>query len=58
MFRDSLDALEERLAPYGFLRANRGWDGADGGTLVLRSGERVPVSRRAGPAVRAALGLP
>ncbi len=65
--RESLDALETRLGPLGFLRASRGslvrrdaitaYDAADGGTLVLESGARVEVSRRAAPAVRAALGL-
>lgn len=65
--RDSLDALEARLAPLGFLRASRGalvrrdaiqaYDVGGGGTLVLESGERVPVSRRAAPVIRAALGL-
>ncbi len=65
--RESLDTLESRLGPLGFIRASRGalvrraaisaYDAADGGTLVLESGDRVPVSRRAAPAVRAALGL-
>lgn len=65
--RESLDALEARLAPLGFLRASRGalvrrdairaWDAAGGGTLVLDGGERVPVSRRAAPVIRAALGI-
>ena len=67
LIRESLDALEQRLAPFGFVRANRGvlvrkgaieaWDSEGGGTLVLAGGERVPVSRRAARAVRAALGL-
>lgn len=67
LVRESLDALATRLVGYGFLRAHRGalvrrdaveaYDASDGGTLVLRSGARVPVSRRAGPIVRAALGL-
>lgn len=67
LIRESLDTLEERLAPYGFLRANRGalvrrdaieaWDQAEGGTLVLLEGERIPVSRRNAAKVRAALGL-
>lgn len=67
LLRESLDALEARLAPYGFLRVNRGaivrrdavaaWDASEGGSVVLEDGERVPVSRRAAPAVRAALGL-
>ncbi|MCA9607308.1 MAG: response regulator transcription factor [Myxococcales bacterium] len=65
--RDSLDGLEARLGPLGFLRASRGalvrrdaitaYDVASGGTLVLESGERVPVSRRAAPVIRAALGI-
>ncbi len=67
LVRESLDALGERLAPHGFLRANRGalvrrdavdaFDAADGGTVLLRSGASVPVSRRAAPMVRAALGV-
>lgn len=67
LLRESLDALEARLASHGFVRAHRGalvrrsaveaFDQADGGTLVLASGERVPVSRRCLPTVRAALGL-
>jgi DNA-binding LytR/AlgR family response regulator len=65
--RESLDGLEARLGPLGFIRASRGalvrreaiaaYDAAEGGTLVLADGERVPVSRRAAPLVRAALGL-
>ena len=67
LLRESLDALETRLAPFGFLRANRGalvrrdavqaWDAADGGSVVLSDGSRVPVSRRAAGGLRAALGL-
>jgi len=67
LLRESLDALEERLAPLGFLRANRGalvrkgaieaFDARGGGTLVLIGGETVPVSRRALPAIRQALGV-
>jgi DNA-binding LytR/AlgR family response regulator len=67
LLRESLDALEERLAPHGFMRAHRGalvrrgaveaFDQNEGGTLVLTTGERVPVSRRCLPAVRAALGI-
>lgn len=67
LLRESLDSLEERLAPLGFLRAHRGalvrraaiaaYDASEGGTLILASGERVPVSRRAAPAIRAALGI-
>ena len=62
-----LDGLEARRGPLGFLRASRGalvrrdaitaYDVASGGTLVLESGERVPVSRRAAPVIRAALGI-
>lgn len=65
--RDSLDALEERLRPFGFLRVNRAalvcieavtsYDSAGGGKVILRSGEQIPVSRRAVSTVRAALGL-
>jgi len=67
LLRESLDALEERLGPHGFLRAHRGalvrrsaveaFDQREGGTLVLVDGERIPVSRRALPVIRAALGL-
>ncbi|MBN8610332.1 MAG: response regulator transcription factor [Deltaproteobacteria bacterium] len=67
LLRDSLDALEERLGPHGFLRANRGalvrksaieaFDASDGGTLVMPGGERIPVSRRALPMIRQALGV-
>jgi DNA-binding LytR/AlgR family response regulator len=67
LLRESLDALETRLTPHGFLRAHRGalvrrgaveaFDQNEGGTLVLTTGERVPVSRRCLPAVRAALGI-
>lgn len=65
--RESLDALELRLAPYSFIRVHRGalvqrraisaFDSKDGGTLVLTTGDQVPVSRRALAKVRAALGL-
>jgi two-component system LytT family response regulator len=68
LLRDSLDSLEQRLASLGFVRANRGalvrigavevFDASEGGSLVLRDGTRIPVSRRAIAAVRAALGLP
>jgi DNA-binding LytR/AlgR family response regulator len=67
LLRESLDALALRLAPYGFLRANRAalvrrdavvaFDGADGGTLVLSDDQRIPVSRRALASVREALGV-
>lgn len=67
LLRESLDALETRLAPHGFVRAHRGalvrkgaveaFDQNEGGTLVLTNGDRVPVSRRCLPGVRAALGL-
>jgi DNA-binding LytR/AlgR family response regulator len=67
LLRESLDTLETRLAPFGFLRANRGalvrrdavvaFDAAEGGTLVLANEERVPVSRRALANVREALGV-
>ncbi len=67
LLRESLDALEARLAPLGFLRVHRGalvrrgaiaaYDATDGGTLILSSGERIPVSRRAAARVRAALGI-
>jgi DNA-binding LytR/AlgR family response regulator len=67
LVRESLDALEARLAPLGFVRAHRGalvrvsaveaFDQGGGGSLVLTTGERVPVSRRALATVREALGL-
>lgn len=67
LVRESLDALEARLAPLGFVRAHRGalvrvsaveaFDQGGGGSLVLVTGERVPVSRRALATVREALGL-
>jgi two-component system LytT family response regulator len=67
LLRDSLDSLEERLGPLGFIRAHRGalvridavtaFDTSEGGSLVLRDGTSIPVSRRAVPAVRSALGL-
>ncbi|GAB5545738.1 MAG: LytTR family DNA-binding domain-containing protein [Sandaracinaceae bacterium] len=67
LLRESLDALEARLAPFGFLRVNRGalvrrdavraYDTAEGGAVVLASGERIPVSRRAAAAVREALNV-
>jgi len=67
LLRESLDTLEVRLGALGFLRANRGalvrkaaivaFDAAGGGTLVLVGGETVPVSRRALPAIRAALDV-
>ncbi len=66
LLRESLDALEERLVAHGFLRAHRGalvrrsaveaFDQSDG-SLVLTTGERVPVSRRCLPSVRTALGI-
>lgn len=65
-----IDRLARELAPAGFLRVHRGHlvntarvrtvhRGADGMTVGTdRAGaERIPVSRRAVPAVRAALGL-
>ena len=68
LVRESLDALEARLTPCGFIRVHRGalvrvdaveaFDQARGGTLLLVTGESVPVSRRNLAAVRAALGLP
>ncbi len=68
LLRESLDALEARLAPLGVLRPHRGalvrkdavvaFDAAEGGTLVLADDQRVPVSRRALAAVREALGIP
>jgi len=65
--RESLDGLEARLAGLGFLRVNRGalvrrdavtaFDGSGGGAVLLRDGERIPVSRRAASDVRRALGI-
>lgn len=57
LLRSSLDELERRLAPEGFVRAHRAHlvrksavvrveDGAQGMILVLSSGTRVPVSKR------------
>jgi DNA-binding LytR/AlgR family response regulator len=68
LLRESLDALEHRLAPLGFLRVHRGAlvrrdaiveATRDGASLALRlaSGEQVEVSRRAAPEVRRRLGL-
>jgi len=67
LLRESLDALETRLASHGFVRAHRGalvrvaaveaFEQAGGGSLVLVTGEQVPVSRRCLTAVRVALGL-
>jgi DNA-binding LytR/AlgR family response regulator len=67
LVRESLDALADRLAAHGFLRANRGalvrrdavdaYDASEGGSVVLRSGAVIPVSRRATATIRAALGL-
>lgn len=65
---DSLDRLEERLAPLGFVRVHRSelvnlefvaalhTEGRTA-TLTLTTGERVPVSRRRLPGLRRALGL-
>lgn len=65
--RESLDALEEKLQPHGFLRLHRGalarrdaivaFETSGGGTCVLRDRQRIPVSRRWLAAVRDALGL-
>lgn len=68
LLRESLDTLERRLAPLGFLRVHRGAlvrrdaiveAARDGASLALRlaSGEQVEVSRRAAPEVRRRLGL-
>lgn len=67
VLRESLDALETRLAPLGFVRAHRGalvrrdavvaFDASGGGTLSMRDGGEVPVSRRALASVKAALGV-
>lgn len=68
LLRESLDALERRLEPLGFLRVHRGAlvrrdaiveATRDGASLALRlaSDERVEVSRRAAPEVRRRLGL-
>jgi DNA-binding LytR/AlgR family response regulator len=67
LLRGSLDDLEERLAPEGFVRAHRSHlvrrgavvrteDGEHGLVLVLASGTRVPVSKRLRAAVARALG--
>lgn len=67
LLRESLDSLEARLAPLGVLRPHRGalvmhravvaFDAAEGGTLVLSDDQRVPISRRALPSIRDALGI-
>ena len=67
LLRESLDTLESRLAPHGFVRAHRGalvrvgaveaFEQAGGGSLVLVTGEQVAISRRCLAAVRTALGL-
>lgn len=65
LLKNSLDALEQKLIPYGFIRVHRGalvrvgsikaMDLSDG-TVVLHSGEKIPVSRRAMPSVKTVLG--
>ncbi len=66
---ESLDALEARLGPWGFLRVHRSelvnaarvvalHQEGRSAWVELDTGERVPVSRRRLPAVRRALGLP
>ena len=67
LLRESLDTLESRLAPHGFVRAHRGalvrvgaveaFEQAGGGSLVLVTGEQVAISRRCLAAVRVALRL-
>jgi DNA-binding LytR/AlgR family response regulator len=68
LLRESLDALETRLAHAGFVRVHRSAlarrDAIDaieseGEALFvrMRGGARAPVSRRAAPALRRALGL-
>lgn len=69
LLRESLDALEVRLEPEGFIRAHRGAlvrvgavqvlrRNAEGAmTLVLASGAKVPVSRRRVAAVADAIAL-
>jgi DNA-binding LytR/AlgR family response regulator len=66
--RDSLEKLEERLAPYGFIRVHRSElvrkdavvslvTEPGGATLELVDGQRVAVSRRYLSAAKRALGL-
>lgn len=65
---ESLNALEKRLRPIGYVRVHRGelvkvaaitslTSDGDGHFVQLRSGERVSVSRRLVGAVKNALGL-
>jgi DNA-binding LytR/AlgR family response regulator len=68
VIEESLTALEQRLRSHDYLRVHRGElvkltaiaslvsDG-DGYFVLLRSGERVPVSRRSVSAVKGALGI-
>jgi len=62
VLEEALTAIEQRLAPWGFLRVHRGElvqvaavRALRAGELELVDGQRVPVSRRALPAVRRAL---
>jgi DNA-binding LytR/AlgR family response regulator len=66
LLRTSLDELERRLAPEGFVRAHRAHlvrlgavrateDGAQGLVLVLASGALIPVSKRLRAQVKRAL---
>ncbi|MEZ4295181.1 MAG: LytTR family DNA-binding domain-containing protein [Polyangiaceae bacterium] len=67
LLRESLDALEGRLREYGFLRAHRSalvrrdaveaFDSANGGTLILKCGSKIAVSRRTLASIRASLGV-
>ncbi len=69
LLEDSLSALEERLAPLGFVRVHRSelvrLDAirrlrreGDGGIVTLADGQEARVSRRALPDLSARLGLP
>ena len=68
LLQETLDALERRLAAWGFLRVHRSYlanlNGVVGihqedgqSSLVLRDGSRLPVSRRRIGEVRCALGI-
>jgi DNA-binding LytR/AlgR family response regulator len=64
LVRDSLDTLEERFAPLGFVRVHRSAlvrkdavVSVTDGQLELRSGAKVEISRRRSAELKRALGL-
>ncbi|WP_437294171.1 LytR/AlgR family response regulator transcription factor [Sorangium sp. So ce426] len=68
LLRESLSTLEERLAPFGFVRVHRAelvranavralTPDAGGALLHLSDGQTVTVSRRSLPALKQLLGL-